>query len=45
MILVDIGGCCHRGMGIHKASKAKSMTFYFVYPLSTISVPDTSKCS
>ena len=25
--------------------KRKSMTFYFVYPQTTISVPDTSKCS
>ena len=25
--------------------KRKSMTFYFVYPLTTISVPDTLKCS
>ena len=25
--------------------KRKSKTFYFVYPLSAISVPDTSKCS
>ena len=31
------------GMGIYKASKRKSMTFYFVYSLTTISVPDTSK--
>ena len=42
MILVDIGRLAAiEGGGIHKASKAKTMTFYFVYPLINISVPDT----
>ena len=41
----NINGSCHRGKGIHKASKAEKMTFYFVYLKTTISVPDTSKCS
>ena len=45
----DPGGCRRlaaiEGRGYTKPIKRKSMTFYFAYPLSAISVPDTSKCS
>ena len=44
----DLGGyrrlAAIEGWGYTRPVKRKVKTFYFVYPLSAISVPDTSKC-